>query len=94
VLAIKDGQRGYEVARGLENPERMATWARRNLERFRALGDHLGAGPLEQIEAFGPQRHVALARREDTEFCVGWQPTLAADQVREMMKKLLALWAS
>ncbi len=94
VLAMKSGQRGYQVARGLENPERMATWARRSLERFRALGENLGAGPLEQIEAFGPQRHVALACREDTEFCVGWQPTLAPDQVREMMKKLLAAWVS
>jgi CheY-like chemotaxis protein len=94
VLATKPGQEGYQVARGLENPERMATWAGQNLERFRLLGDHLGAGPLEQIEAFGPQRHVALACREDTEFCVGWQSTLAPDQVREMMKKLLALWVS
>jgi CheY-like chemotaxis protein len=94
VLAMKTGQRGHQVARGLENPERMATWAQQNLERFRALGDQLSAGPLEQLEGFGPQRHVALACREGTEFCVGWQPALAPDQVREMMKKLLAVWAS
>jgi CheY-like chemotaxis protein len=94
VLAMKSGQGGYQVARGLENPERIAAWARQNLERFRALGDHLGAGPLEQIEAFGPQRHVTLACRDETEFCVGWQPSLLPDQVREMMKKLLAQWAS
>ena len=94
VLAMKAGQGGYQVARGLENPERMAIWAGQNLERFRLLGDHLGAGPLEQIEAFGPQRHVALACRADTEFCVGWQSTLAPDQVRELMKKVLALWVS
>jgi hypothetical protein len=78
----------------LENPERIAAWARQNLERFRLLGDHLSAGTLEQIEAFGPQRHVTLACREETEFCVGWQPSLTPDQVRERMKKLLALWAS
>ena len=93
VLAMKAGQGGYHIARGLENPERMATWARQTLERFRLLGDHLSVGPLEQIEAFGPQRHVTLACRDETEFCVGWQPSLAPDQVREMMKKLLALWA-
>ena len=92
VLTRKANQDGYEVARGLENPERMATWARQNLERFRSLGERLGAGPLEQLEGFGPQRHVALACREETEFCVGWKHSLAPDEVRDMMKKLLALW--
>ena len=94
VLTMKPGQAGHQVARGLENPERMAAWARQNLERFRLLGDRLSAGPLEQIEGFGPQRHVALACRHETEFCVGWKHSLAPDQVRETMKKLLALWAS
>jgi CheY-like chemotaxis protein len=94
VLAMKSGQGGDQVARGLENPERMAAWARQNLERFRALGDRLGAGPLEQIEGFGPQRHVVLASQGDSEFCVGWKPSMAPDQVRDLMKKVLALWAS
>jgi CheY-like chemotaxis protein len=94
VLKMKSGQGGYEVARGLENPERMAAWARQSLERFRALGDRLGAGTLEQIEGFGPQRHVALACQAGTEFCVGWKHSLAPEHVRDMMKKLLALWDS
>jgi hypothetical protein len=94
VLAMKCGTDGYQVARGLENPEHMAAWARQNLERFQLLGDRLGAGPLEQIEGFGLQRHVALACQNETEFCVGWQHSLAPEHVRGMMKKLLALWAS
>jgi CheY-like chemotaxis protein len=94
VLAMKPGEKGYQVARGIENPERMAAWARQTLERFRLLGDRLGAGPLEQIEGFGPQRHVALACQDETEFCVGWKHSLTSDEVRDMMKKLLALWAS
>jgi len=94
VLAMKAGASGHEVARGLENPERMAAWARQNLARFSSLGDRLGAGPLEQVEGFGPQRHVALACQGDTEFCVGWKHSLAPDQVREMMRKVLALWVS
>ena len=72
----------------------MAAWARQGLERFRALGERLHAGPLQQIEALGPQRHVALAVQADTEFCVGWKHSMTATQVREMMKKVLALWAS
>ena len=92
VLAMKPGEEG-QVARGLENPEHVATWARQGLERFRTLGDRWHAGPLEQIECLGPQRHVALATQAETEFCVGWKHTLTAGQIREMMKKVLALWA-
>ena len=94
VLVMKSGQGGHQIARGLENPERVVAWARQNLERFRLLGDRLGAGPLEQIEGFGPQRHVTLARQDETEFCVGWKPSLAPEQVRELMKTVLALWVS
>jgi len=94
VLAMKSGQGGYQVARGLENPERVAAWARQNLERFRLLGDRLRAGPLEKIEGFGPQRHVALACQNETEFCVGWQHSLTHEEVGESMRRLLALWAS
>lgn len=94
VLAMKPGDTAKPEARGLENPERVAAWARQSLEGFRALGERLRAGPLEHIEALGPQRHVALACQGDTEFCVGWKLSLTATQIREMMKRVLALWAS
>ena len=94
VLTMKPGEQGFEVARGLENPERMARWARQSLERFRTLGDRLHAGPLEQIEALGPQRHVALACQPDSEFCVGWTHSMTSAEIRERMKRVLALWAS
>jgi CheY-like chemotaxis protein len=94
VLAMKPGEGGEQVARGLENPERMAAWTRQCMERFRALGDRLRAGSLEQIEALGPQRHVVLAKQGDTEFCVGWLHTMSLGEIREMMKKVLGLWAS
>lgn len=93
VLAMKPSD-GTQQARGLENPERMASWARQNLDRFRAMGDRLQAGPLEQMYALGPQRHVALAQQGDTEFCVGWRNSMTVEEIREMMKKVLALWAS
>jgi CheY-like chemotaxis protein len=85
---------GSQQARGLENPERMAGWARQSKDRFRALGERLQAGPLEQMYGLGPQRHVALAQQGDTEFCVGCRNSMTADEVREMMKKVLALWVS
>jgi CheY-like chemotaxis protein len=80
-------------ARGLENPDRLANWSRRSFERFRALGEQLRAGPLQQIEGLGPQRHVALTAQGDTQFCVGWRHSLATEEIRDRMRKVLALWA-
>ncbi len=94
VLAMKPGEENHAVARGLENPSRMAAWAKQNLVRFRGLGDRLHAGPLAQIEAMGPQRHVTLTSQGETEFCLGWKYSMTADQIREMTRKVLALWAS
>ena len=93
VLAMKPGENG-QVARGLENPEHMATWAKQSLQRFRSLGERWHAGPLEQIECLGPQRNVALASQAETEFCVGWKPTMTSGEIRQTMKKVLALWVS
>jgi CheY-like chemotaxis protein len=93
VLVLKAGN-GQQEARGLENPDRMAAWSRQTLERFNSLGDHLQAGPLEQLEGVGPQRNVALARQADAGFCVGWKPSLSVTHIREMMKKVTALWVS
>ena len=69
-------------------------WTRASLERFRALGDRLQAGQLEQIEGLGPQRNVALAQQGETEFCVGLTNTMNPEQIRDTLKKVLALWAS
>jgi len=94
VLAMTPGENRPQVARGLENPERMAKWARQSLERFRELGERLHAGPLEQIQGLGPQRHVTLACQANTEFCVGWTHTMKPERIREMTKRVLSLWAS
>jgi len=94
VLAMKPGENNHQVARGLENPERMAEWSRATLARFRDLGDKLHAGHLETVDCLGPQRHVALAHQGDTEFCVGWKHTLSSGQIRENTKKVLSLWVS
>jgi len=94
ILAMKTGETGTSESRGLENPDRMAAWARQSLERFRALGERMQAGQIEQIAALGPQRHVTLARQNDTDLCVGWRHSMTLQQVNETMKKVLALWAS
>jgi len=94
VLSTKSGDEDKTrfEARGLENPDRIAGWSRHTVERFRALGEQLQSGPLEQIEGLGPQRHVALSPRGDTQFCVGWRHSLELEEIRDRMRKVLALW--
>jgi CheY-like chemotaxis protein len=94
VLAMKPGEQNNHIARGLENPERMAAWTKANLQRFRDLGDRLHAGPLAEVHCRGPHRHVAITTQGETEFCLGWKHTMSSEQVREMTKKVLTLWAS
>ncbi len=94
VMAFKPGAEKSFDARGLDNPQPLADWSRQNLERFRSLGDRLRAGLLDQVEAFGPQRNVALTQHGKTDFCVGWKHDTATREMRESMVKMLALWVS
>lgn len=79
---------------GLENAERLNAWTRQTEERFRALGEQIQAGPLEQIEGLGPQRHVTLATVKDSTLCIGWSAMLTHEDIRERMKKVVILWGS
>lgn len=94
VLACMGDEPGRLEALGLENPERFDTWTRHTIARFRAIGERLQAGSLEQIEGLGPQRHVGLATSQDSALCIGWRAVLTGREVRERMKKATALWAS
>ena len=89
----EDAKRAVE-SRGLENPEKLATWSRRSLERFRTLGDLLQAGTVQQVDGLGLQRNVAVAQKGETQICVGWQNSLDAAEVRERMNKAMTLWGS
>lgn len=81
-------------SRGLENPERLASWTRKSFERFRTLGESLQAGTLEQVIGLGGQRNVALAQKGSATLCVGWRQTLGAGEIRDRMRKVLTLWVS
>lgn len=94
VLALSPGEEAPAVARGLENPRAMAVWARQALEHFQAVGDLLRAGPLQTIEGLGIQRNVSLSTQDTTQFCIGWKHSVEVQTIREMTKKILALWAS
>jgi CheY-like chemotaxis protein len=93
-LATSSNPNGPVEARGLENPQVVAKWARQTLQRFSGLADRLRAGQLEQIECLGLQRHAGLAAHGDTLLCMGWHADLSAEDVRERTHKAMIQWAS
>jgi CheY-like chemotaxis protein len=94
VLVLKPGAEKRYDARGLEDPEPVAKWARQILEHFRSLGERLKFGSLRQMQCLGPQRNAALAPQGENDFCVGWQHSTPPDEMCEMTNKILTLWAS
>jgi CheY-like chemotaxis protein len=78
----------------VENPEPVAKWSEKVTSGFVSLGELMKAGTLTQIEALGPQCHVALGHRDKTTLAVGLHRTLNKDQVFEITKTVLAKWES
>jgi CheY-like chemotaxis protein len=93
-LSVRTDASGAVEARGLDHTDHLVSWTRQTTERFRVLADQLQAGSLEQVIGLGPQRHVALSGRNNAELCVGWVHSLSVEEVRDRMKKALALWGS
>lgn len=94
VLAAGAGRGGTEDFWGLENPKPVVEFTRETLENFRALGERLQVGQLQQVLGTGPQRKVAVATCGQTELCVGFPPALPADTLRDTMRNILTKWAS
>lgn len=93
-LASRGGGKEEFDAIGLESAEQFNAWTRSAAERFRVLGEQIQAGPLEQIEGLGPQRHITLATVQDSTLCIGWSAMLSHEDIRERMKKVVILWGS
>lgn len=94
VLAVGNDKNRTQDYWGLENPQPMAKWMQETMENFRAVGERLQVGQLQQVVGTGPQRKVALASCSSGELCVGFPPAIPADQLRETMKNILTKWAS
>lgn len=94
LLAIPEDEAKPLESWGLEDTEPASGWVRKTQKRLAGLGQKLQAGELNQLEGFSLQRHLAIARRGDTDICVGFKRTLSAEQVRETMKAILIKWAS
>ncbi|HTI98720.1 MAG TPA: response regulator [Dongiaceae bacterium] len=93
-LIVDSTPAGPFEARGLENPEALANWARQTMQRFTPLADALRAGNLEQIECLGPQRSAGLAALGANILCMGWRHDLTVDEINDRTRKALIQWAS
>ena len=79
---------------GAENPDEMAAWIHQTTRAMRTLGDRLEAGQLEQIEALGPQRHVAILSGDAQDLGVCFTRSATLPYIRETMKQIEVKWAT
>jgi CheY-like chemotaxis protein len=94
VLALRSEKGSAQDFWGLDNPAPVAEFTRQTLENFRALGERLHVGELQQVLGTGPQRKVAVAPCGKTELCIGFPPALTPEQMRDSFKSILTKWAS
>ncbi len=94
VIAVEGADKTKFENWAAENPEQLAAWIHQTTRAMRALGDKLEAGQLEQIEALGPQRHVAILSSDEQDLGVGFTRSAALPHIRETMKQIEAKWAS
>jgi CheY-like chemotaxis protein len=74
----------------VENPEQVVAWTRTTLQAFHEVGELLQTGPLLQIEGLGLQRHLALGSNKGKDFCIGFQRSFSADQIKAAMKNIIS----
>jgi CheY-like chemotaxis protein len=79
---------------GCEDAAQMAAWIHETTASLRALGDRLEAGQLTDIEAIGPQRHVAMLCGDEEVLGVGFTRSAVLPHIRETMKQIEHKWAS
>jgi CheY-like chemotaxis protein len=78
----------------VENPAATAAWIHGTVAALQALGEKLEAGQLQQIEALGPQRHVAILSGDSESLAVGFTRAAVLPHVRGIMKQIESKWLS
>ncbi len=94
VLAVDGADEKKFDQWGAENAEELSAWIHQTTRAMRILGDRLEAGQLEQIEALGPQRHVAILSTDEQDLAVGFTRSATLPYIRETMKQIEVKWAS
>ena len=93
-VTVETGDKKKFEQWGCEDPGQMAAWMHETESALRALGDRLEAGQLTDIEALGPQRHVAMLCGDEEVLGVGFTRSAVLPHVRETMKQIEHKWAS
>lgn len=93
-LAVTPAKQPKYESHGLENAEQIAEWVEATMTRFRSLGESLHTGPINQVDAVGPQNHLVIRPVNETDLCVGFSRSISNDMVHETMKTVLTKWAS
>lgn len=79
---------------GSENPDEIAAFIHATTADLRALSDLMTAGELEEIEALGSQRHLAVLIGDGESLGIGFTRSAVLPQIRETMKSIEAKWLS
>jgi CheY-like chemotaxis protein len=79
---------------GTDKAEEISSWVHTTARAMRGLGEMLEAGHLDQIEALGPQGHIAIVSNETQDLGVGFTRSASLPYIRETMKQIVNKWAS
>ncbi|HEX8311259.1 MAG TPA: response regulator [Chthoniobacteraceae bacterium] len=93
-VAVELGDKKKFDQWGCENPDEMASWIHGTAEALHDLGERLEAGQLEDVEALGPQRHVAVLIGDSEALGIGFTRSAVLPHIRETMKQIETKWVS
>jgi hypothetical protein len=93
-VAVESGDAKKFDQWGSENPDEIATFIHATSANLRKLSETLEAGQLEEIEAMGPQRHLAVLVGDEESLGIGFTRSVALPHIRETMKQVEAKWVS
>ncbi|MEQ1858643.1 MAG: response regulator [Chthoniobacteraceae bacterium] len=93
-VAVETADPGTFDHWGSENPDQISALIRCTAADLRELGDVLEAGQLEEVEALGPQRHIAILVGDEECLGVGFTRSAVLPHIRETMKQIEAKWVS
>jgi CheY-like chemotaxis protein len=79
---------------GSENPDQISAFIHATAADLHELSDVLEAGQLEEVEALGPQRHLAILVGDEECLGIGFTRSAVLPHIREIMKQIEAKWVS
>lgn len=93
-IAVEAGDRVKYEHWGADDPAPLALWIHESTALFKALGEKLECGELQDAEALGAQRHLSILSGDEEALGVGFTRALGLGQIRETLKQIEAKWAS